>query len=237
MKTFLHSGKMGDLLFGLATIKAMGSGIIYLPNKGPEVTNMYNDMSSFLKTQPYIKGVIKYPDVTTYEEMPVKVDVNLNTHRLQPSKGIIHIVKRHMDAVGIQCKAWKEPWLYLPEAAKAEPYTLFNYTGRHVYNSQWKIGSVVDWATVYKNVTGLKYFVGLKHEHEQFCKMVGGYPEWLETKTVYEVARLVRGADVVYCNQSMVLALAQGFSVKRYVDFKPGKENCKLPGALNEFSL
>jgi len=228
MKTFLHSGKLGDCLFSLPTIKAMGGGVLYIPQKGPEVETMFSDMFSLLKSQSYITNVIRCPDVLTYEEEPVKVDVNLNKHRQQTMKGVIHIVKRHMDACNVRVKNWQEPWLELNTIPSAEPYTLFNYTGRNVYNSHWDVNSKVNWQQVYAGVPGLKYFVGHPAEYGWFCKMVWAKPEYLPTKTVYELSVLVKNAAAVYCNQSLVLALSQSLGKDYWLDVKPGKTNCLI---------
>lgn len=228
MKSFLHSGKYGDLVFSLPTIKAMGGGILYLPNKALGdwgVETMYNDMHGFLETQSYINEVRLYPDVMAWNDTPIPVDVNLNRHITHPTRGTTNMVQRYFDVFGIKHPI-PEKWI---EAEASESgYTVINLTPR--------FRGKVDWRRVISSIKGELIFVGTNEEWEAYRILNVRQTIRAHCRDVLSLCSLVAHADAVYCNQSLVLALAIGLNKKRYVEFKPMKTNCKFYTA-NEYEL
>jgi hypothetical protein len=237
MKTFRHGGKIGDVIFSLPTIRELGGGILYLPERTPDACNdLYGSLKDLLLQQPYIKEVREYPSGLPYMELApdIHIDYDLDRARLQPLKGVIHIVKRYMDAFGINYPNWKEPWLNVEQKPfqrtwwnTPDEYVLINYTGRHIVNDQMKIKSKVDWNRVIRSIKKTVYFVGHESEYLTFVEHFTDLP-FLHTANLYELALLIKGADSIYCNQSACLALAQSLSKKYYLDVKPFKTNCLL---------
>lgn len=237
-KTFKHNGKIGDVIFSLPCIRELGGGILYLPECTLDgCTNLYSGLNELLLQQPYIHEVIEYPSGLAYKEQAqgIHIDHDLDLARDQPLKGVIHIVKRYLDAFGAKLNNWKEPWL------KVEPkpferiwwnvpneYVLVNYTGRHIYNEQMKVESKVDWNRVVNGIAYPKYFIGNPDEHLAFCKKYYVDLPYLPTSNLLEAVLLIRDAKAVYCNQSSVLALSQSLGVEYYLDVKPFKKNCLL---------
>lgn len=230
MKTFRHSGKCGDIIFSLPTIKALGGGILYIPKNGPEVSGLYDNMKALLKQQPYIHEVKEYSSGLAYGQKAegIHIDHDLDEARKQPDKGIVHIVKRHLDAFSVDSPNWKHPWLRVEHAFHdSNPYTLFSYTGRHIVNEQTGMRSRVNWKELFNSTEGEKYFVGTPEEHTYFIAHFGSIA-YMRTNNMLELAMVVAGAEKVYCNQSSVLALAQAFGKEYWCDFKPSKMNCRL---------
>jgi hypothetical protein len=158
----------------------------------------------------------------------IHIDYDLDRARLQPLKGVVHIVKRYMDAFGINYPNWKEPWLHLPEVESPieGEYVLVNYTGRHIINEQMKIKSKVDWGRVIESIKKPVYFVGLESEYHTF---VEHFPlPFLKTDNILQLALLIKGAHSIYCNQSSTLAISQSLGKEYYLDVKPFKTNCLL---------
>lgn len=237
MKTFRHGGKIGDVLFALPTIRELGGGILYLPEQTPDAcSNLYSSLKDLLLLQPYIHEVREYPSGLPYKELApgIYVDYDMDIARDQPLKGKIHIVKRYMDAFGVNYPNWKEPWLRVEQKPFEttwwnieKDYCLLNYTGRHIVNDQLKITSRVKWGEVIKSINKPVYFVGLKCEHEAFEQLYCKVP-YLHTSNMHELALLVDKAHAVYCNQSSTLALAQALGKTYYLEPKPMKTNCLL---------
>ena len=230
-KTFRHGGKTGDLIFSLPTIRALGGGVVYIPEETPdECSNLHSNVKRLLRLQPYIKGVKEYPSGYAYmaKDPYIEIDYDLDLARLQPSKGVIHIVKRYLDAFGIDLPTWKEPWLLIDDypAPVTGEYILFNYTGRHVINERMP-SMPFDWQRLYNSVPGRKVFVGTPVEYGYFYSLTG-CEEWVKTKDALELARVVRDAKAVYCNQSLTLALAQSLGKTYYLFPKPYKTNCLM---------
>jgi len=231
-KTFRHGGKTGDVIFSLPTIRELGGGILYLPERTPDAcSNLYSSLKDLLLQQAYIKEVLEYPSDLPYMELTpdIHIDYDLDRARLQPLKGVVHIVKRYMDAFGINYPNWKEPWLQLPEAPPAieGEYVLVNYTGRHIVNDQMKIKSKVDWKRVINSIKKPVYFVGHKSEYLTFVEHSTDLP-FLKADNFLQLSLLIKGAHSIYCNQSSVLSIAQSLGKEYYLDVKPFKTNCLL---------
>lgn len=228
MKTFKHSGKMGDCIFALAAIQAMGGGILYLPERAPEVPNLYSQMYHLLKAQPYIHDVLEYPDCDQYETMPLKVDIDLDRHRTHRQRGKVNMVQRYFDVFGIkQPVPWK--WLEVNPIVLPEPHTVFALTNRFRERSR------VNWNRVFNQVEGVKYFVGTSEEHVAFQAKCGPVQRW-HTGDVLEMAEFIAVASALYCNQSLPLALAIALGKPYFCDFKYGRTNCRFY-TENEHSL
>lgn len=238
MKTFRHGGKIGDCIFALPTIRELGGGILYIPENTPDgCTGMYTALKDLLLLQPYIHEVREYPSGLAYKEQApgIPIDYDLDLARNQPLKGVIHIVKRYMDAFGVNYPNWKEPWLVLEQLPSQRPwwsapedYALINYTGRHITNDQLNITSRVDWRQVVESIEVPKYFVGSKAEHAFFCLKYSVFLPHLQTDNLLHLACLIQKAQAIYCNQSSCLALAQSLGKTYYLEPKPHKTNCLL---------
>lgn len=225
MKTFYHSGKMGDVIYSLPTIRAMGGGILYLPENGPEVTGMYSFMKSLLEMQSYIHEVRQAPDSVFYDDSREWVDVDLNLHRTHPQRGKVNMVQRYFDVFGVD-EGHQDPWLE-PLWSSEDVYTIVSVTPRFRNRSR------VSWKHVLKRIDPL--FIGTDEDYKEFCRRYGEIPR-AECRTALDVAALVYGASAIYCNQSFVLTLAQAMNKTRYVEFKPGKTNCHF-NSPNEHAL
>jgi ADP-heptose:LPS heptosyltransferase len=233
-KTFKHNGKIGDVIFSLPTIRELGGGILYLPENTPDAcAGMYSSLKDLLLLQPYIHEVREYPSGLNYRELApdIAIDFDLDDARLQPMKGVIHIVKRYMDQFGVNYPNLKDPWLQLPDMAHGhdlpEEYVLVNYTGRHIVNDHMNIKSRVDWKEVVKSIKKPVYFVGHESEYHTFANHFAGLP-YLKTDNLLQLALVIKGAHSIYCNQSAVLALSQSMAKQYYLDVKPFKTNCLL---------
>jgi len=238
MKTFRHSGKIGDIIYSLPTIRELGGGIVYVPENTGECTGLYTNVKDLLLQQPYIKEVREYPSGLPYGVLApdINIDYDLDLARNQPLKGVVHIVKRYMDAFGVDYPGWKEPWLHVEIRNSfqnrwwniEDKYVLINYTGRHITNDQLKITSRVDWKKIIESIRAPKYFIGTKKEWEHFCDITGIFMVWLESDDMLDVALLVKYAYCIYCNQSSILSIAQGLGNTYYLEPKPMKRNCLL---------
>lgn len=240
-KTFRHGGKIGDVIYSLPNIRELGGGILYLPERTPDAcSNLYSSLKDLLLLQPYIKEVREYPPGLPYMKLApdIHIDYDLDLARLQPNKGLTHIVKRYMDAFGVKYENWKDPWLMWDENKirvgvtgidlVSGNYALINYTGRHLTNDYMRITSKVDWGKVFDSIESPVYFIGTSYEHEHFESKWGVALPHIYTGNMLHVAYLVKNAKAIYCNQSSILSLAQGFGKTYYLETKPMKRNCLL---------
>lgn len=230
MKTFFHSGKLGDVIFSLPTIKAMGGGILYLPEKTHQCDRLYSNLKDLLLQQPYIHEVREWIDPLPYEAFSPGItkevsgiDVNLDRHFEHPARGRINMVQRYFDIFGIKGVDYRKPWLTVIEPPfYLQQYNLLNVTPRFRDNSR------LDWTRVAANLQNKidpLFFVGLPEEWHTFCRQYSPV-NYFATGNILQLARMINYSKALYCNQSCALAIAQGLGKTYYLEVKPGKTNC-----------
>lgn len=228
-----HSGNSGDIVFSIPTINHLVNyqkqAIVYI--KAVKFITPYNDQYEFVKDllllQPGVKHVLPYvppDDNWSYFWWPgLKPDYDLDEARHQRERGIHHIVKRYYDAFKIQ-KDHTLPFLVVDnEKQRTGGYALIHLTPR------WRQGRV-DWHKVFleaKKRHTKVYFVGFQTEWLDFTIKYGEI-EHLPTENLLELARLVRDCEAVYCNQGVILTLAQGLGKEYYLEQNYPKTNCLL---------
>lgn len=224
--TFKHSGKYGDIIASLPTIQAMGGGILYLPENGPESIGIFSGMYQLLKAQSYIHDVVKSADILKYGEGAEPVDIDLDLHRTHPQRGKVNIVQRYFDVFGINESV---PHRWLTCSKWHGDYSLINVTQR------FREGSRVSWRHIMKQMVQPCYFTGTDEEYGIFVRKYGQI-ERAVTHDVLGLAIWVNSAREIWCNQSLVMILAAALGKTRHVEFKPGKTNCRFY-TQNEYCL
>ena len=225
---FYHSGNLGDIIYSLAFVRAMGGGKIIL---GPEMelpripvmrqrmnAQLMENLYALLMAQPYVAFV----EYTNY--MP-PCDYDMNRFRLHP-KG--NLVEQLFTAFNI-CKevylSDTEPWLSMP-AHPVKP-VVFNRTLR------WR-NPQFDWKRVVDTYRGMSVFVGFEEEYEAFCLEVGERVPYRRTPNLYELARVIAGCSLFIGNQSTAYAIAEGLKKDTVQETCPDIPNCKFvrPNAI-----
>lgn len=247
MKSFSHSGHLGDILYSLPAVKILSGGeaVIHIKevfedhrghingNCGQELVayTQYDALRDLLLSQSYIKEVHKYIPPPGVDYSPglwpgLKVDYDLDKSRHQRQKAWIFHVKRYFDAFGIT-EDWRNhvPWLevdngrfyryveLLDGTVRQENYAIFHVTDR------WH-GFVPDWKRIYQNELRKYdriYFTGYKHDYDKFEARYSTMMDYLPTETLLDLARVIRDAQVVYCNQNCSLVISQGLGKKYYL--------------------
>jgi hypothetical protein len=225
LKTFLHSGSLGDVIYSLPTIQALGGGRLYIKRAlFHDGYDQFDALHRLLIHQPYITEVLPYPaQYAQFEYDPdIHIDYDLDKARLQQNRGRIHIIKRHLDAMGAHKKNWQLPWLTVPDIDIKYPYYLIQLTPRYRLNSR------VNWRHILEQLAGhAVYFVGFPEEWATFCRQWGSIPK-LPVRDLWEFALAVKGCEAFLSNQSVGLVIAQAIGKKYYLERHPHRTNCLL---------
>lgn len=229
---FTHSGNAGDIIFSIPTINHLTSGerkaIVYIKTAKYVYGDQFTFVKDLLLLQEGIKEVHPFTpagaDDWNYFRWPgLTPDYDLDYARLQRQRGMIHIVKRYFDQFGI-VKDHTRPFLAIDdEEIRHERFALIHLTPR------WN-GLQYDWARIYneaKERHGKVYFTGFVSEHLDFTIRYGEI-EHLQTENLLELARLIRDAEAIYCNQNVALTIAQGLGKQYYLARNGMKTNCCL---------
>lgn len=223
-KHFLHSGSLGDIIYSLPTIRAMGGGTLHVKRALFHAGyDQFTASERLLRCQPYLHDVLPYPaQYDQFQHDPnIHLDHDLDVARLQPNRSRVHIIKRHLDAMGVQLVSWRDPWLTVPSPPVDWFYSLIHVTPRYRERSR------VDWAVIRQLIPEPVFFIGFKHEHEAFEQFAGPIP-YLPTRDLLDMARAIAGADALYCNQSVGLTLAQGLGKPYFLERHVNRINCLL---------
>jgi len=237
-KVFHHSLDQGDLVYGMAAIKALGGGMVFISpdNRYPFPLNsrwarvgasvdVVNNLKPLIMAQDYIWGC------SFTQALPFSTDYDLNKFRMpwreRTPSDFTSILQLHMDAFNLPMPTG--PWLTVKDPIKVpgKPFVVNRTQRYHNYDFPWD-RFVNKW---HDKIV----FVGSALEAELFQgfapdKKIQYYP----TKDVLELARVIAGAERFVGNQSLALAIAHGLNKPVAVEQWPGNPNCKLirPNAI-----
>ena len=245
MKTFKHSGAVGDLIYSLPVVKHFGGGDFYLhlnqldwigqhyygaaPNpfhQGRLTERDFEYMQDFMLAQEYI-GDFKILDPKTDA-----ITHNLDKFRVPFVGHPGNYVDIYADCFNIidRDTLRNTAWLTVPKS---------NPVARCVVNrtQRWKADPAPDkWKELVAQYNGQVVFVGLPDEHEKFEKEIGCSIPYYPTNTMLELASVVAGAELFLGNQSQCLALAVGLGKEFYCELRrdlPKERNeCYFPDRI-----
>lgn len=228
MKTFKHSGTLGDIIYALPIMKHAGGGEFYLHlnqvdwltkhfyggepdpfHKGRMTQQDFEFMQSFFLAQEY---------VTKFAALDLARDeITHNLDRFRPAF-VGHpgnYVDIYADTFGIRTPEAKtalrnNPWLTVPNTIQIPNRSVvINRTARWLpktLSPMWK-----QWQE--QGLEAESVFVGLPEEHAAFCQATGWNIPHHPTKDLLELAQVIAGAEQFVGNQSVALSLAIGLGV------------------------
>jgi hypothetical protein len=226
--TFKHSGDLGDIIYSLPAVKALGGGVLYLDTSGGESDPIvrqqtirgkskfnqsgYEIIRPLLLEQPYIK------DVRVWNGEPVQY--NLDSSRTQMNDMRASLASLYMRVLGLDERLTNDPWLTLksPPISLGKPIIL-NRTARYQAKYHW-------WEINQRAIIPQAIFVGLEKEHEIFeytfdCKVY-----FHKAKDALEIARILAGSQLLIGNQSFVMSIAIGLGTAFMQEIYDSAPNC-----------
>jgi len=216
VKTFKHSGDLGDIIFSLPTIRALGGGILYLDPEGGKSESLVigtdqgdktklnkasiDSLKPLLESQPYIERVDYYSGD--------KVDYNLDTFRKHvifnnPNVRFNNLADAHLEAFRLPQKERDKTWITIDKETIPGKSTIITrstrYQGNHAF---W--GHLCQ-----KENLDACIFLGHEKEHDIFEWTFNVKIEYVKTPTLVDACKLIAGADKVYCNANALHAMAE----------------------------
>lgn len=227
--TFKHAGDLGDIIFSLPTIRALGGGVLALHSERWTREPMTSDskaqsLRALLITQPYITEV-------RWLLPGDPADVNLNDFRaayfrdfkkpeFPKQRNLCEwILRTHGCDPDEQNKQWLEV-----EPFRVSP-VIVNRTGagrkpHHVYRNR-----EFPWREIVEKYKHDITFVGSSIEYADFCMRFGDVPR-ADTPDLHALARIIAGADLFIGNQSCAYAIAEGLKKPAVLEVCPWLPNC-----------
>tara|TARA_R110000765_G_scaffold24535_2_gene61348 strand:- start:10469 stop:11179 length:711 start_codon:yes stop_codon:yes gene_type:complete len=210
IKTFKHSGDLGDIIYSLPTIKALGGGVLYLDptggsndplvSWGKRVNTSLNEeligsLKPLLEQQEYIKEIKLW-------DSSVGVDYNLNEFRNNLTN---NLSDSHLKAFGLSSSRRDDIWLSIDEP-------LYHSSGRKTLMARsLRVHSNHSfWETLPDSTIEDLVFVGSKFEYEVFYKTFKyDIPFW--DLSILDLARAIACCKLFISNQTFGSAIAEGF--------------------------
>lgn len=197
--TFLHSGQVGDLIYGLPAIKALGGGILYLaPGNHKDAKfslEMAEKTGTLLRSQPYIR------DVRIWNRKDA-IRHNLDAFRTAGNPFQENLTDLHLRAVGMGVEHKESAWLTVPPVTTPGKDVVFQRTPR-------RRNPNFSWKKIYQEYRDRAVLVGIREEQALFEREVGPI-DCFRPHDFLEMASLIRGSSVFVGNSSCGAAMAEG---------------------------
>lgn len=204
LKSCMIGGDIGDCIYALPTIRALGVELVYL-NVNPKYKlrgigqTKFNEKTALMlkpliESQPYIKEVRLYDGE--------KVDYNLDLFRFIGDLTYQNLCLSMLKTFRCNPDEMKKQWLFVEPVTKGKP-VLINKTDRYLNNN-------VDWNAFIETYGSFMAFVGIESEYESFIKEYNCDIPFYATSNFLELAQLISGCSIFIGNQSSPYAIAEG---------------------------
>ena len=207
---FRHSGKLGDVVYSLPAIRALGGGRLFLNADGRYGMGSAaaEALLPLLREQPYLTAA----DIWRGEP----VDVDLDAFRGQ-DPGRNNLADCHLNAFGLRRSERDIAWLHVPADQYRDDYVFSR--------SLLRPGVPGFWQSCVKAVGARAVFLGSAQEHRAFCEMFGDVA-WAPTPDLRQAARIIASSRLFIGNQSCLLAIAEALKKPTVIEIDPEAPNC-----------
>jgi hypothetical protein len=233
--TFKHSGALGDLIYSLPTMRALGGGILYLDPAGGKDEPLIKDPRTGKTRTPFtaqiIESVIPLLLLQDYiHEVRLwsgeKITYNLDRFRSHLDTG--NLCDAHLHAFDLPLFHKDTAWLKVDRPVSEPGYTIVinrtvRYQGNHAF-----------WEHALPKIHRVSLFVGWPKEHDIFEYTFGFAVRYYPTPTVLDVARIIAGSTQFIGNASSANAIAEGLKKNKVLEvYRPAPNVIfNRPGAV-----
>jgi hypothetical protein len=216
IRTFKHSGNLGDIIYALPTIMALGGGVLYIasgaypplisdeaPHPYPVSSEAVDQMVALLKNQPYLQDVRPYQGET--------IDYDLDRFREHvvhdPALWRVHLAYWHLRTFHVPFDLC-QPWLFnmTPNRINDIVVTYSAINATHSVLSNWR---------ALEDYLDKCIFLGFENEYDEFKKYTGLEINFFKVKNIVDLARIIKGSRLFIGNQCFGFALAEAMKHPR----------------------
>jgi hypothetical protein len=246
MKTYRHSGTLGDLIYSIAILRKMEPGEFrvalhniencvsqygYRPEEVDEAHKGRFTEQDFAWLAPLLRRQSCIRDVNTWSQGDAEPDVDLDRFRGTLFRGFegnyVEAYHRAFD-LPFAMEDYLTPWL------EADPVTIKPMVVSRTFRYRDPAADAV-WKSMAVDgiLDRLGIFVGTTAEHEDFVRITGVDIPYHPVRDFLELANIVAGAELIMANQNFVYSLAMGLgkqAVLETIKIKPLQNNeCFFP--------
>lgn len=231
--TFKHSGDLGDIIYALPAVRALGGGTLLLDVDGGRAEPWcqqtclqgrtkfnragYDTIRPLLLAQPYVA------DVQVWQPGQ-PVDHNLDRfRRLVSQDNRLNLATAHLREFGLDEAQFNVPWLTVADGpVRLHKPVVINRTVRYHAKYHW-------WAKHIHQIAPQAVFVGHEKEHDIFQYTFDHPVDFHRPADALEIARILLGATFLVANQSFVLSIAHGLGTPYYQEAYDAAQTCLFP--------
>jgi hypothetical protein len=209
--TFKHRGKLGDIVWSLNFIKAMGGGKLYLQLGEYLDETGFQFIRSLLEWQPYIKEVVKWSGEPVDYDLDRFREIMNRSHQRSLCEVYYVVfgkeVPRHFEY---------EPWLIAPDFTQHKSSVIISRVGRGLHGRPVHNKFYDD--LVSRNLQRNSYFVGLDSEWKRFMEEYQCNIPYKPVHTALDLAAVIGQADLCVMNQSLPAVIAEGLKKTLFIE-------------------
>jgi len=213
VKTYKHSGDLGDIIFSLPTIRAQGAGVLYLDPKGGEEeelvrwgngTHTHTKLTE--KSIESIKELLEFQDYIKEVRLWDGEVVDFNLDKFRHHNKYNNLADAHLAAFAVSFEERDKAWLKVPSMIADDESRDVIIARSCRYH-----GNYTFWETFDRDMIEKATYLGFEKEFEYFKYT---YPHFegvprREVQSVLEMAQVIAGADLFIGNQGLPHALAE----------------------------
>lgn len=209
MSVVRHSGKLGDIVYSLPAVRALGKSRYFIRLGDPLTEVEAQQVLPLLTAQPYIESAAIWTDEL--------IDYDLDRFRTQ--KPIFtNLADCHLFALGLASFPRDRQWIVVPQVIKPpKPIAIARSLSFH--------GCAGFWQIAYPQVKDQAYFVGTPSERQEFERLFGPIEYW-PTADLLQLAQVLAGSKLFIGNQSCPYAIAEGLKMPCIQEVYPVTPNC-----------
>ncbi len=217
MATFLHSGSLGDVIYALPVVRALGGGRLFINPYGSWWKWLFGEptrqLKRLLEAQTYIELVETWDGKS---EVDFRLDAFRKLHIQCHRPATVTLSSLHLSHFGFPVDLENEKWL------SAEPLRVARVV---IHRSQRYHSPYFRWDHFIELYGQDAVFTGVREEYKEFTRRWGKIP-YYKTDDLYELASVIAGSELFAGNESSPFAMAMGLKHKSVLEVSPAVPNC-----------
>lgn len=219
----LHSGDLGDIIAGMSVMKRIGRVKVFVSNRGitKPIVERFHLIKDLLISQPYVESA------EIYNGEPIHWNASDFRHNYSKTTTLAFAHAQHFRGRNIRPITYDqtEPWITVEPDEQWRGKVIINRSPRY-HNENFP------WREIVSHYGSHIVFIGLKQEHEAFCRDFGNVA-YHATNNLLECARMIAASALFIGNQSACANLAEAMKHPRILEGCLFRADCVYPGATN----
>jgi hypothetical protein len=228
---FYHSGDVGDIIYSLPFVKAVGGGDFYVGQDtkwdlaSKHDTQRYQFVLPLLAAQTYINkaqySLSKPRDLTH--------DLNLfrewwftKAHAMRIAGRHARLIDAYFERFHHKAVSDREKWLSVPNPLISPSRPIVVHRSPRYHNDNFP------WREVASRYAGKMIFVGFSCEYDEWKRICGDSALFIQPENALHLARIIAGSQMFIGNQSSAMAIALGLGINTIQETCLGVKDCVL---------